>query len=302
MTIKGKELVKAWENRNGKTLEEFSLELGRTPRAVASEIYRINKKEKEYAGANILIFDIETSPLKVYTWGIRDQYIGTHQIIQDWFIISWAAKWLGDKTIMGQVLTPEEALDCDDKRIVSELWELFNTADILVAHNLNRFDKKRSNWRFLFHGIEPPLPYKSIDTLIEVRKYFGATSNKLDYLTGQLGIRQKDDTDFSLWIRCMNGEKSALDEMLSYNITDVNILESTYKIIRSWMTNHPDVNLYKDKEVSRCPVCAGSVEYQTKQAITAANAYGTYRCTECNHVGRTKIPTTTKEQRKTLLR
>ncbi len=42
--------------------------------------------------AKILIFDIETAPMNVFSWGMYDQNINIEQIIDDWFIICWSAK------------------------------------------------------------------------------------------------------------------------------------------------------------------------------------------------------------------
>jgi len=44
----------------------------------------------------VLIFDIETSPMVAYVWGRRDQNVALNQIKDEWYVIAWAAKWLGD--------------------------------------------------------------------------------------------------------------------------------------------------------------------------------------------------------------
>ena len=47
----------------------------------------------------ILVFDIECKPLKVWAWGLFDQNIGIDMIIDDWSVMSWAAKWIGKPEI-----------------------------------------------------------------------------------------------------------------------------------------------------------------------------------------------------------
>ena len=47
----------------------------------------------------ILLFDIETSPLEVYTFGLFDQNIGLNQIIKDWSVLSFSAKWAGSSEV-----------------------------------------------------------------------------------------------------------------------------------------------------------------------------------------------------------
>lgn len=253
--------------------------------------------------AKILVFDIETSPLQVFVWGLKPNFIHPDRIIKDWFVISWAAKWYGERKIMSGVLKSKEAISGNDERIVKGIWELFNEADIVVAHNGDRFDISRLNSRFLVHGMSPPLPYKSIDTLKSVRRVFGFTANHLDTLTKKLKIGEKIETDFQLWEDCVNGVPSGLKKMVRYNIHDVKILEKFYTRIRSWIPNHPHTSLYmKNIGDMPCPICKTKVEISTdKIATTPSTAWYIYRCPKCGHTDRTKVRVTTKEDRKKLI-
>jgi len=44
--------------------------------------------------SKILILDIETAPLLANLWGIWNQNVQLDNIYCDWFILTWAAKWL----------------------------------------------------------------------------------------------------------------------------------------------------------------------------------------------------------------
>jgi DNA polymerase elongation subunit (family B) len=112
----------------------------------------------------ILIFDIETSPLKGFVWSRWKQNIYLDQTIAEWFMISWSAKWVGSDIMYSDVLTPEEILKEDDKRITGGIWKLLDEADIVVAHNGKRFDIPKLNSRFILNRLSPPAPYKQIDT------------------------------------------------------------------------------------------------------------------------------------------
>jgi len=262
----------------------------------------LSSTERE-GGPKVLVYDIETSPLLVYTWGIYKQFVRPDSVKRDWFVISWAGKWLHSNEVMSNVLTSKEAKNNDDKRIVSGLWKLFDEADIIVAHNGDRFDNKKMNWRFLVHGFPPPLSYKSVDTLKVARRYFSATSNKLDYLTDKLSIGRKMDTGgFDLWINCIEGWTSSLEKMVTYNKQDVVILEEVYLKLLPWIINHPNLGLFDNREIQICPACGSDkIDLSNKVSTTAVNAYYQYRCKDCNHVGRTKIHATTKEKRKTMV-
>ena len=172
--------------------------------------------------AKILILDIETAPLRAWVWSKWKQNVHDNQMISDWFMICWSAKWLFEKNCMSAVLTPKEILNHNDKRITKILWDLVNEADIVIAHNAVGFDIKRINTRFLIHELPPPAPYKVIDTLLHLRNQFANSSNKLDTINHKLGLQRKMETGgFELWSECCSGNPTALKQMELYNIQDI---------------------------------------------------------------------------------
>lgn len=231
--------------------------------------------------ARILIFDIETLPILAYTWGAYEQNLQVDGIVKDWCVLSWSAKWLQGNKIASDILSPKEAIQRDDKRLVRGLWKLLDKADIVISHNGRQFDIKKINTRFMFHDMEPPSSYRNIDTLVAARSVFGMTMNKQDYIAKYLGMSRKLDTNFQLWVDCDNGKKSALKQMKQYNEHDVEMLEDIYLRIRSWIPGHPNVALIPD--VDGCPVCMNSY---SKIGIYYTNKrrYNNYRCNSCGTV------------------
>lgn len=250
----------------------------------------------------ILIFDIETSPMRAYVWGRWKQNVHLEQTISEWFALSWSAKWLNNPNIMSDVLTPAEVLIENDGRIVKSLWKLFNEADIVIAHNGQRFDVPRMNSRFIVHGLNPPNPYRQIDTLTTARKEFGFLSNKLDALAGYFGIEHKSETNFNLWVRCLNGEQEALSYMEEYNIKDILILEAVYLCLRPWMKNHPNLGLYAENEEETCPHCGSTNVAETGTfSYTNVSKFSNVRCLDCGGVARRRTSDYPKEKRKQLV-
>ena len=137
----------------------------------------------------------------------------------DWNLLSWSAKWLYDDKVLSDVLTPREARARNDKRIMKSVWKLLNEADVVIAHNGDRFDLRKINARFIANHIKAPLPFKTIDTLKQARKEFAFSSHKQDFITKFLKLEEKLDTDFQLWIDCMSGNEKALKRMEEYNRT-----------------------------------------------------------------------------------
>lgn len=237
----------------------------------------------------ILLFDLEVSPMKAYVWERWRQNISLDQTISENFIIAWSAKWLYDSKIMGDVLTPEEIIHEDDFRIVKNLWELINEADIVIAHNAKHADIPWMNSRFIMHNMIPPKPYLVVDTLEVSRKQFGFSSNKLDALAGYFNIPHKLETGFQLWKSCMEGDEQSLKYMLEYNNRDVLILEEVYLKLLPWIKSHPNISMLVQKDC--CSHC-GSDEYELLEGqyyYTSVGKYQLYRCKHCGTVFRARL-------------
>lgn len=251
------------------------------------------------SGAKILILDIETAPLEAYVWGLWKQNIFAAQLISNWYMLTWAAKWLYDGNLMSERLTPEEAVSEDDKRIVEKLWLLLDEADVVIAHNGDKFDLSRIRSRFLVHDMMPPNFYKQLDTLKVARKEFDFSRNSLDSLAEILELEGKSYTSFELWSKCKNGDPEALEEMEAYNIQDVYVLEDVYLKLRPWIKGHPNLDLYIDSPDAHCPHCGRSVLFLEEGYVyTQAVRYQMYRCSYCRAVSRGKSGVKYKNKKK----
>ena len=148
------------------------------------------------------------------------------------------------------------------------------------------------NSRFIINDLHPPLPYQTIDTLKHIRRQFGFTSNKLDYVNKLLNLERKSETGgFELWEKCMEGDAEALAKMEEYNINDVRILEETYLHIRAWIKPHPNMGLFiLDETQSRCPSCGSDdLKEMGKMYNTTANIYELQRCGNCGSSCRKRL-------------
>lgn len=249
----------------------------------------------------ILILDIETSPCKGVFWRPGKQIISVDNITKDWNVICWAAKWMFSDVIMSDVLTPDEAVKGDDSRIMHSIWELINDADIIIAHNGNRFDLRKLNWRFKINGLVPPMPYQSIDTLRVAQREFGSSSHKMQFLSQMILHKEKIRTDFDLWKRCLTGDPKALKDMEEYCRYDTHLLEEIYLELRPWIKSHPNLGLYSETGSSVCAACASPDLQWGKFYYTPAGKYKAYRC-KCGAIGRSRFSDLTTRQRRELVR
>lgn len=188
----------------------------------------------------LLYLDIETSPLEVRTWSAYEA--NALEIMEDFIILGAAYAWNDGKvkaTYPNEFGPPSEE---SELAVLDKLWYLLDEANVVVAHNGDKFDLRKINARLVRAGFGPPSPYLTIDTLKSARRYFGFTSNRLDYLGKFLGLGGKlHHAGLGLWLACVEGDPSAWRKMKKYNRRDVELLRDVYKVLRPWIQNHPNM-------------------------------------------------------------
>jgi len=248
----------------------------------------------------ILVFDIETSPMVSYHFGMWNVNVSLDQVIEYPIMLTWSAKWLFSPDVMSDRLTVDEVMDRDDSRISKSIWTLMNEADIVVSHYGDHFDIPMLNARFIINGLAPASNVQSIDTKAIASRNFKFPSNKLDALAIMFGFAKKLHTDFMLWRRCMEGSEEALEEMLTYNKRDVTLLEEVYLKLRPFAKGHPNVALYLEAEEPVCSHCGSSHLHYESKYYTQVNKYDVYRC-DCGALSRVRSSNVPKEVKKNLL-
>lgn len=230
-----------------------------------------------------LLVDIETSPLLVYTWGIYDQNIGLNQIVEDWSVLAYCAKWLDTKKLIYADNRKAKNVR-DDKQLLKGIWKLLDQADVVITQNGVEFDSKKLNARFAIQGMKPPSSYKHIDTRKIAKKHFKFTSNKLEYFTDVLGTKYKKlkHDKFpgqELWNECLKKNPEAWKEMEVYNKYDVLSLEEVYRKLIPW-DNAVNFNVYRDDETSVC-TCGSTKFTKNGYFYSSTGKYQRYSCANC---------------------
>lgn len=121
----------------------------------------------------VLIYDIETRPNTGYIWGKWEQNV--IEYTEEWSMLCFAYKWLGSSKTHVVALPDFPGYDpnvVDDFDVVEKLHDLFDQADVVIAHNGDSFDQKKTHARFVYHNMTPPSPYKQIDTKKVAKRYF----------------------------------------------------------------------------------------------------------------------------------
>lgn len=237
--------------------------------------------EKE---VKIIHFDIETFPILSYTWGLYEQNVIAK--VKDWGILCFAWSYEGSDEVHSYSIRDSKKKSLDDSKVVKKLWELFNEADILSAHNGISFDIKKCNARFAYYKLPPPSPYKVVDTKRIAKSVFQFDSNSLKDLAKYLGLTPKVETGgFSLWEGCMRGDNDAWDKMIEYNKGDVITLKEVYTILKPWAKSHPNLNIIANT-THNCPTClSGNVQkrgtYPKNLGAKGIIQWQRYCCMKC---------------------
>lgn len=236
---------------------------------------------KHIKNQKVLLYDIETSPNLGWYFALYQEG-NILEVEEHWHMLSFAWKWLGDKQthVLSLKDFPLYKKDKEnDKSLIEALWKLFDEADVIVAHNGNSFDIKKTNARFIKHHLKPPSPYKQVDTKLVAKRHFKFDSNKLDDLGDYLGIGRKIQTGGkALWFACMNGDMKAWNKMCDYNKMDVILLEKVYLEMLPYMDNHPDQG-YKRGDCKNC----GSDHLQKRGfLINRKGKYQRFQCQNCS--------------------
>lgn len=253
----------------------------------------------------LLFLDLECSPSIAATFGRFKQNIGQDNVIQEGGVLLTAAyKWQHEdevKTIFDSV----QVKNNQDLYICDELYQLLNSADCTIGHNLRNFDIKILNSRLCINGLGPvPSSVKVIDTLEMAKKYFRYNSNKLNSLGQILGVGEKVKHEgIQLWLKVMQGDTEALDKMLEYNKQDVVLLEKVYdKLMQFGVSSSYNAALYFDDEEMRCKHCGSdNVEFTGGYAYTENNKFKEVICNNCNSLMRSKYSETSQDKRRNLL-
>lgn len=260
---------------------------------------------KKNNSVKILLLDVETAPILAHVWGLWDQNIPLNMIETDWHLLSWSAKWHGQKKIMYMDQRNQKDVT-NDKKLCEGIWKLMDEADVIVTQNGISFDIKKLNARFILHGMKPPSSFKNIDTKRLASKKFAFTSNKLEYLTNKLCVKYKKlvgkrkFAGFSLWLGCLANNAAAWAEMKKYNIYDVLSLEELYNKLAPWDASI-NFNVYSD-DIEHVCSCGSTKFHKIGFGYTGSGKFQRFRCNSCGKESRSKINLLSPEKRKSLRR
>ena len=237
----------------------------------------------------ITLWDIETTHNLAAVFQLKhNDYINADNIVQERIIVCAAWKDLGKRAVhaVSTLDNPTPRFEqnlLNDKWVCEKLHEVLSSADVIVAHNGDEYDIKFTKGRFLVHGLPPLPPILSIDTLKVARKQFLLNANNLNYLGSLLKVGNKKPTKQGLWLKVLQGDQSAIRQMVTYNKEDVRLLERVFLKLQPHIADHTNRQLFGTSGHGRleCPRC-GSSDVQSRGIHRAATqTYQRYQCKKC---------------------
>jgi predicted RNA-binding Zn-ribbon protein involved in translation (DUF1610 family) len=229
-----------------------------------------------------MLLDIETSPCLADVWGLWNQNVGLNQLRESAELLCFAAKWLGDPARQTRFVSGEYDPRHPDGQfeMVQAAHDVLDEADAVVTWNGRKFDIPHLNREFLEYGLKPPSPYRQIDMCDAVKRQFRFPSNKLQYVSTQLGLSGKVSHEgHGLWVKVMAGDEPAWKRFERYNKQDVILLDGLYGRLQPWIPGHPSHAAMAGQ--NSCPKCGSDRLQRRGLAYTLQSAYQRYQCRKC---------------------
>lgn len=226
--------------------------------------------------ARVLFYDIETRPIIAEVWGLRDQNIAINQIREPGGVLCFSAKWLGKGGV-------EFYSDWTHghQGMLEAMHRLWSEAEAICGYNNDGFDNKHMRAEFLKNSLAPPPPVASIDLFKTVRSQFRFDSNKLDFVSRQLGIGTKvQHQGHSLWTEVLQGDPRAQRTMERYCKQDARLTEALYKKLRPFIANHPHLGIGNSEA---CPACHSLNVSKNGNRYTRSYVVQRLHCNDCGH-------------------
>lgn len=229
------------------------------------------------------VIDLEVLPMEVYTYGLFDQNMGVNQIIEHASLASFAIQKLGQEIEYYEVNWRRNPRD--DKALTKKLHEKMSSCDIIIGQNIDAFDTRVANERFLEHDLGPAKPVHSLDTLKMSRRHFKLPSHSLEYKSKRFCENKKlTNRKFHgilLQIECLKKNPEAWAEMQEYNKIDVLATAEFAKKIAPWYEKN--LNSMKPGTLFQCSniLCGSTNIIHRGWKPLRSGTYKQYTCLDC---------------------
>jgi hypothetical protein len=231
----------------------------------------------------VLLFDIETKPVKFWGWRTGDTYLRHDQIVEGerFDIICICYRWAHEKKVNALTWDKQQS----SAKMINDFVKVLETADVVVGQNSDSFDVKQVNTQRMLHG-QPPIAWPtSEDTRKQIKKHFYVTSSSLAYMSQLLGGKKKQvDMNFQDWVDIVDKRSAKkLAKMVLYCKRDVDAMYDVWKKIAPYV----EVRAHRGKAArngnASCPSCGHADTLRIGGRLTLAGRVQRLQCKKCMH-------------------
>lgn len=232
----------------------------------------------------IIAFDFETSPAKGYFFGsIWETNIIEIIEYEQILCVAWMEHGSQTVHVKGQDdFKGYKKGKLDDKELIKFFRPIIENADIVSAHNGDRFDITVFNTRLLAHGFQPIPQVKSLDTKKIAKLKFHLPSNKLDDIADFLKIGRKLSTHKSLWMGCESGIVADWRYMKKYCGFDVKLQDEVLGRILPFVKQANNFNIITGSK-HKCPNVTCGSDHLVKRGFiySSVSTSQRFKCLDC---------------------
>ena len=256
--------------------DELAISLGLTVNK--SRRYRMSDvkvdqlKDKVNRTPRLLVYDIETSRALFKGWWTGKRYVGYQDMVAEPKVISIAYKWLGKDEVY--TLKWDMETHCD-KEMIREFMEVFNSADVLIGQNNDRFDNRWVVGRAIKYGFRVNNFVRSFDIMKQMKKVARIPSYSMGFMTKWKGVELKQSHEgIHMWDMIEDGtpEQQAeyMEKMLEYNRGDIKSTEEMYHAFKPYFGSVTHVGVLLGRQRYTCPSCGSDHVSKVAETVTPA--------------------------------
>ena len=248
--------------------EELAEEYDVHPRTIRKWTKRLEigvLKENVVNPARILIYDIETPRLRAELWWSGQQYVNGNDVIDEPKIISISWKWYGDDQV--HAAHWDLSTQCD-KEMMKEFLDHYNTADVVVGINNDKFDNRFINMRAAKHKLPVNTFVRSIDIQKQCKRLFRLPSYSLKYLGAffDIPMQKQSHEGITMWRKIQYGSMKErieyIKKMINYNVGDIMATEGLFMRLMPQLNLHSHMGVAYGNERYSCPLCGETEEIE----------------------------------------
>lgn len=240
---------------------------------------------KEPIAPRELVFDTETSLMIFSGWQPGQQYVDPKRILKEREVVCIGYAWNDEPAqVLSFDLSKYDIRSRDDDadlEMLTAFSEIYSQADLVIGHNIKAFDIAVLRARLIKHRLPDLIPVLVDDTLQSI-KGIGFSGRSLDYLSRYLGVEQKKDHPYELWLGLLQQDPASLASMMEYCRGDVEHNREIYRILLPYIHSSLNKSIFHGN-VNVCPNCGAKGTLMKRGHMhTKSGKYVRVYCKRCH--------------------